>query len=261
MLQGRESIADLRARRERVAQALWGKAHMWSRRVAQLPFVRMVALTGSLAVGNVEPGADIDYLIVTAPDRLWVCRAAVIALTRWAARYGDVICPNYFVSERALAIRERNLYTAREFAQMIPLQGMSTYRRMCTRNTWVRGYLPNAQGAPTLSAHICVSDSLHPDARSIPRALAEAILQTPPGNRLEQWEMQRKLRKFHTQREAHLESSFGPDCCKGHFGDHMTRTLHAFAQRVQQVRGESGAGWLERMSDEPAAIGVAALAA
>jgi hypothetical protein len=246
-LPGRESLVGLRARRERVAAPLWDKAQHWSRRMASLPFVRMVALTGSLAVGNVEPGADIDYLIVTAPGRLWVCRAGVIALTVWAAQRGDILCPNYFVSENALSIRERNPYTAREFAQMVPMRGLDVYRRMCACNAWVRDYLPNAQGVPDLSARVCPGGR-EPRGRPLPQTFAEAMLRARPGAWLEAWEMRRKLRKFSPQRENHPESGFGPDWCKGHFNDHMTRTMQAFAGRLRQLGADGG--WIGEVSPD-----------
>ncbi|MCL5995396.1 MAG: hypothetical protein M1546_04990 [Chloroflexi bacterium] len=246
-LPGREAIAGLRTRRERMAARLWTKAWSYAQWIARLPFVRMVALTGSLAMGNVERNADIDYLIITEPNRLWLCRACVVALTLCAARRGDTICPNYFLSENALALRERNLYTAREFAQMIPLYGLSAYQHMRACNPWVRNYLPNAKGPPDLATRMRT-----PDARDatlaagheVLKSVAEGMLRTPPFGRLEAWEMRRKLRKFNPQREFHPESGFGPDWCKGHFNDHMTRTLDAFSHRLQRLGGEGPRAWM-----------------
>jgi hypothetical protein len=188
----------------------------------------MVAVTGALAVDNVADG-DIDYLIVTEPGRLWVCRAVIVALVRLAALRGVTLCPNYFLSERALDLEERTLFTAHEVTQMVPLAGMSTYQRLRDLNGWTHAFLPNAAGPPR---------QFPPNGRGTqPRTVVEAALRTPVGQRIEDWEMGRKIRKLGERSNGHAEASFGPDWCKGHFGDHGQLTLSRFHQRWQLLEG------------------------
>jgi hypothetical protein len=230
-LPGREALVSLRQRRAQVAQALWQHACDYGRWIARLPFVRMVAVTGALAVDNVDDDADIDYLIVTEPGRLWLCRALVIALVRWAEHRGHVICPNYFLSERALVFNERNLYTAREVAQMVPIAGRPIYDRMRRLNPWVDELLPNAQGPSREIAPM-------PAGRVPIRGWIEHLLRTPAGEWLEVWEMNRKIRKFERQvvhTAAPEEAAFCAEWCKGHFDGHAQAVLHAFAQQLEQT--------------------------
>src|SRR5690349_10487006 len=74
-LRGREGIVETRLRRKKVAERLWPHAARYGRLISSLPFVRMIAVTGSLAMDNTEEGKDIDFMIVTAPDYLWTSRA------------------------------------------------------------------------------------------------------------------------------------------------------------------------------------------
>ena len=239
-LRGREAIVATRQRREAGARQMWREATHYGRRIAALPFVRMVAVTGSLAVNNVEPAGDIDYLIVTANDRLWLCRAFTILLVRLAERRGVTLCPNYLLSERALRLNERNLYTAHELAQMIPLAGIETYRRMRQLNDWTAEWLPNATDLPPHAAHI--PKPARQPRRAVQR-LAEPVLRGSIGARVEQWEMTRKVRKFTGQvaaRESAAapkdhEIAFSADWCKGHFDGHGNRVLHEYERRLEAV--------------------------
>lgn len=230
MLPGREHVVEVRRQRRLASQALWPKAIVYGRLIARMPFVRLVAVTGSLSVNNVAEGGDIDYLIVTANDHLWVSRAFVLLVVHLAARQGQEICPNYFLSERAVSIHDRNLYTAREVAQMVPLYGRQVYNSLRRANGWTRRFLPNADGPPSTLRETGIVPG--PLAPSPARRLLEASLATPPGTRLDRWEMRRKIDKFRRLYQGWQESDFSPDLCKGHFSRHQQRIIEAYTRHT-----------------------------
>ncbi len=235
-LTGRAHLAEVRRHRERAAERMWPKAIAYGRRMAGLPFVRMVAVTGALALDNVDEDDDLDYFIVTDPGRLWLCRAMVILLVRWAARRGDILCPNFFLSSEALVLRQRNLFTAHEVVQMVPVAGLDVYRLMRASNAWTFRYLPNALGPPKVLLD-------HP-GRFPFRPLVEGVLRSPVGAPLERWEMTRKIRKFTAHGGGNPEVYFSPHHCKGHFDRHGTRTLAEFQRRWQEFVADNA--WLAR---------------
>ena len=152
-LSGRDSLFDLRSYREQIAREMWPAARRYATWLARLPFVRMVAVTGTLAVNNVEARDDIDVFIVTAPDRLWLCRALVILVVRLAALAGDELCPNYFLSQRQLVFPDHNIFGAREVVQMVPLYGRDLYWQIRELNSWVDDFLPQAKDLPQPNHH------------------------------------------------------------------------------------------------------------
>lgn len=224
-LPGREEIIETRRERRRRAQALWPEAVRYGRIIARLPFVRMVAVTGSLAMNNVANDADIDYFMVTEDGRLWLARALVVGIVRLAARRGVILCPNYFVAESALALPERNIYTAREIVQMVPLFGREVYQQLRQHNCWASQFMPNAAGPPLVQMP-------EPEPADWPQAVAELPLRTPLGAWLEQWERRRKIDKLQAQQNGSGESLFTAVICKGHFQAHQQRTLTAYQRRL-----------------------------
>ena len=231
MLPGRDEVVNTRQQRLASAERLWPEALAYGRLIARLPFVRMVGVTGSLAVSNVGPAEDIDYMIVTADDHLWVCRAFVILLVRWAARRAIALCPNYFLAESALRLSTQNLYTAHELTQMVPLFGLPVYHTLRRLNAWTDRFLPNAQGTPALPVAAHVSQPPRP----IPgRNGIETLFNSRPGRWLDRVEMGRKIRRFRDEHPGSQEAEFSAECCKGHFNQHQQRTIQAFERLINE---------------------------
>ena len=229
-LAGREHIVETRRRRAQVAARLWPVGRRYGHFIGSLPFVRMVAVTGSLAVDNTESGGDIDYLVVTKARRLWLCRLLVVVLVRWVEwRSGYTLCPNYFISENALTINEHDLYTARELVQMVTVFGSETYTTMRQFNAWTDGQFPNAT-----STH---SNNTTPQRKiaAFSKRLIERMIPTSVGDWIDRWEMKRKIRKLSQQSDAR-EADFSADWCKGHFDGHKRRILDSYDHRLKALK-------------------------
>jgi hypothetical protein len=229
-LRGREEIVETRKRRAQVAARLWPLAVRYGMIIARLPFVRMVAVTGSLSMNNTDEGKDIDYMIVTEPKRLWTCRALSLLIARIAKLEGIQLCPNYLVTTNALELRERSLYVAHEVVQMIPLSGVEMYEEICRRNDWIYDYLPNASGAPRLP------EGVTPVKKpSMLQRILESFFRLPFGTRLEIWEMNRKIAKLAREQSHSFESYFSADVCKGHIDKHGENIVAALDVRLKKA--------------------------
>ncbi len=225
MLPHREELVTFRQEREANSRQLWRQALRYGRIIAHLPFTRMVAVTGSLAMNNAEKDADIDYLVVTANGRLWLCRTFIIALVKLARRVGVELCPNYILAENSLNFTNHNLYTAHEVTQMVPLSGLDVYLRIREINKWTAAFLPNAGNLPE------ATDLINP---GLIQKMMELPLRTTVGRWLNDWEMNRKIRRFQAQGTYPNETGFTADYCKGHFIAHNHRTIRAYHQRIER---------------------------
>jgi hypothetical protein len=224
---GREGLVRRRLERARCSRKIWRRARAFVRILSCVPFVRMVGITGALSMDNSNEGDDVDVIIVTAPNRVWLVRAISVIIV-YAGRLGrSTLCPNYLLSEEVLPLEPQNIYIAHEFVQMVPLYGLATYQRMRAANRWIEAILPNALGPFQVRAE----HSPGAVGRGL-KKLMERCLSGRLGDRFEAWEMRRKLRKFQTQ----LVNSGGSarltrDQVKGHFEDHGK-----FVNQTYQIR-------------------------
>ncbi|MEP7200734.1 MAG: hypothetical protein ABI874_13010 [Chloroflexota bacterium] len=228
-LPGRQVLFARTTQRLTIAGAKWSRARRWAALMACVPFVRMIGVTGSLAMNNMAADADIDYLIVTARGHVWSTRLMLIAVVRLARLAGDELCPNYVLSTEALRIEDQSFFTARELRQMAPLYGLNVYKTMMALNEWSLRFLPGADSLPPSP----------PEIRSgklaqIVKTLGEALLRTPWGDWWETREMRHKIARLQQLPGAappHVILS--AEQCKGHFrGTHRSLATQ-FAERAK----------------------------
>jgi len=123
----------------------------------KIPGIYLIALTGSVSVGNSKREDDIDLLIVTGPNMLWIVRPIfLLGLSLLFRRRlpgdskdktADLFCPNLWIDSKHLSIpkRKRNLYTAHEVLQITPIYDrFNTYSDFIKENSWSGKYLANA---------------------------------------------------------------------------------------------------------------------
>ena len=224
-LAGRAEIVDIRRQREARSKKLMPRALKYGGLLGSLPFIRMVALTGSLAVMNISKNADFDYMLVTVPDRLWTARAFALLFNRITRLFGHELCPNLIVSENALEWPLHDLYSARELCQMIPVTGMDVYQRVMEANHWAGGILPNAWHTSEVSKTSEVSV----------RRIFELPLRGRLGDRFEAWERNRKIARFSKQAGFGEETVFTAEVCQGNFHHHRKWTREVFEEKLSVI--------------------------
>ncbi|MDO3643393.1 hypothetical protein [Mucilaginibacter sp. L3T2-6] len=111
----------------------------------RFPYVRGVAVSGSLSKNYADDGSDIDLFIITAKNKLWIARTIMHCFKKLTFLFNKehLFCMNYYIDEQQLEIVEKNTYTAIEIATLIPLQGDVVFERFFAANAWIREYLPN----------------------------------------------------------------------------------------------------------------------
>lgn len=237
-LRGRQHLVAERRRRQAENNRLWRKARRYGSIVAALPFVRMVAITGSLAPGNARVGDDIDLLLVVAPGRLWLCRLLVLGMVRALRLLGDELCPNFLLAASRLRIDGSAFpaYYARELSQMAPLFGGRAYGALRLANGWTAQLIPN-------SNHVVRSELADwpPGGAGMLKRAAEAVLSLGPFDLPEAFERRRKIARLlvrHGREQGIVE--FSEDRCRGHFGVYVERMMALFEIRCAALQRTGG---------------------
>ena len=229
------AVVASRIQNERRASRMIKRARWIALFLKQVPFVRGIFLTGSLSKNVAGPSSDVDFMIVTAPKRLWISKMILTGIRRLllfnSIKY---FCLNLFVTEKGFSFPDKNVFNAIEIATAQVLWNNAAYRKFQSVNSWIRQFLPNWD-----------LDRLTPDNGSIASPLIqkmlERLLNLFPLDRIDTKFMGLALR-YWKRRNAHLdEKRFDslfhctPDISTVWYDDHQTRVLSRFQRRLAQL--------------------------
>ncbi|MBI3586621.1 MAG: hypothetical protein HY088_05795 [Ignavibacteriales bacterium] len=143
-LLARKNSVHQRLEKESRAYRRWNIALVMAHIIRRFPFVRGIFVSGELSKGVASKEGDIDFVIVTAENRLWICRTLLILFKKiFLLNKKKYYCLNHFVSENHLEFEVRNVYSAIEVATLKPLYNFALFEKYMNANSWVSEFLPN----------------------------------------------------------------------------------------------------------------------
>jgi len=236
-LRGREELVALRPPRAERARKLRRRAGRVARLLGGLPFVRGLALTGSVAAEDAEAGADIDLLVIVEPGRIGIAFLMLGGLARISGH--RLFCPNYYLATDQLDLEPDGAYLAHELLQCVPLEGAAT--RLQPANSWVFELFPNARAGEVRARR-------ESRARRALQRLLERPLAGRRGERLEG-----KAREIATARLTNHHRENGSATSEDVVED--LRSGRALRFHGSDARSKADAAHAERRADFARALG------
>jgi predicted nucleotidyltransferase len=137
-----------RFEREKISQAKLESATSFANILKRLvPFIRTIAVTGSVAYGSADKWDDVDLFIVTERNRLWISMFLMLVQIRLYKIFGLraahllPFCLSYLHDEEGFSNESRrsrmSALFARELLKAKPVAGMQRYLRILEENGWV----------------------------------------------------------------------------------------------------------------------------
>jgi hypothetical protein len=228
---GRGDLVELRQRRERTSRTMLDELGKPLALVLRMPWVRMVALSGSLAHLNAGREADLDLFVITKVGRVWSVTTTVLLLARlsgWRRR----LCLNYVISEKQLAVEPGDLFSANQIVHLRPLVGTDVYLRFLEANRFVERYYPNFRPR---------TDDLERIGSTQPSRLERLLEATIAPlyeaccRRAYGWHLRRRAPSWHSRDQVRLEA----ECLKLHTSSHRHRVMEHFAAAIEEAERTS----------------------
>ncbi len=150
----RKKLVGLRKLKNRQSMIFLRRARWVGWLLRMVPWIKLMGVSGGLAMENAGKGDDIDLFIVTSKNRLWLSRIlilGILSLTQQRRKRSDSkkeaagkVCCNILLEEDNLEQKDKDIYVAHEVLQMRVLwERGGIYQRYLEENNWVFKYLPN----------------------------------------------------------------------------------------------------------------------
>ncbi|MEP6747755.1 MAG: nucleotidyltransferase domain-containing protein [Bacteroidota bacterium] len=224
------ALVERRSRGNEKAEIMLKKAEQAAALIGAFPFVKGVAVSGSLSKKFADEDADIDFFIITAASRLWIARTFLHIFKKitFLFRMEDFFCMNYFIDEAEPGILEKNIYTATEVATIMPLRGNDIFETFYKVNAWTKKFFPNKY------MHISSAREIK---KTWIRSITEKILDNKMGNALDTFLMKMTARSWNSKTRNNKKNSKGI-LMSMHTGKHFSKPNPANFQKKLLQRYE-----------------------
>jgi hypothetical protein len=221
--------------------------------ICALPYVRMVALSGSVAHLNLERGADLDIFVVTRGPRVWSVTVAIVLLAK-IVRRRHTLCANFVVSDSQLTLDQQDLFTANQVIHLKPICGEDVMTEILAANPFVERYYPNSVASLTDPAGAAARNGVWPVRRGGRlKRLVETLFAAPS------FGVERLCRSaYGAYLRARAASWRSPEqvrldtaCLKLHTRSHRQNTLERFDRAVWRAM-DQGTALMNACSSENA---------
>jgi hypothetical protein len=231
-LRGQADAIARRRSREAASRALMAAHRRVLKVICALPYTRLVALSGSAAHFNVDPGGDLDLFIVTRGSHAWSVLLTIVVLTKLLG-CRRVVCANYVIADAALTVERADLFSANQILHLRPLLGAPVLREFIAANPFVTDYYPGVKAA----GRAVEGYAPGPVLTAIKRA-AESALAWGPGQAIEvasRAVYSRYLRSRARRWTSPDQVDLSGTQLKLHTMSHRRAVLDRFEARVRQV--------------------------
>jgi len=237
-IQNNGALVNRRIKGNLLAIKYLRKARRISSLISYFPFVKSVMLSGSISKMYMDENSDIDYFIITEPNRLWIARFFFVLFHKTLfLNNTKLFCYNYMIASDHLGIAKMDTYTAAEIVTLIPTYGSACYRKFLEANTWTKAFFPNFP--------VPVTENIK-EGRSWIKQLLEKIFSGRLGENLDIYLMKHTERRWHRRLPPHLFAdpeaymSLKRHTAKGHTHDHYPRILKAYQDRIRSFEISHG---------------------
>lgn len=211
------------------------KARWFSKLISFFPFVRGISLSGSLSKGFIGENPDIDYFIITKPNRLWLTRSMLVLFKKvFLLNSYKYFCVNYFIDTENLEIEEKNLFTATEINTLIPVYGQEVKKKFYEQNSWVKKYYPNFKPDDRIL-------DLNGQTSAIKKAF-ELLFNNKLGDWLDDYSMKvtvkhwsKKFHKHYSVKEFELVFKSQKSISKHHPRNYQDFVLGQYRNKVEEI--------------------------
>lgn len=109
------------------------------------PYIRGVAISGSLSKQVANDESDLDFFVITKENRLWIAKIFLRLMIKLSSfvRLDKWFCINYIIDETSLEVPEKNIFTATEIITLLPVYGVQSFNRFMNANEWIYNFFPN----------------------------------------------------------------------------------------------------------------------